>query len=45
VLSYEGKEILRLGENARAGLTAFVAEHVEIVDKIKAIKILTGIFL
>jgi len=45
VLSYEGKEILKLGKNARPGLTAIIAEHVEIVDKIKAIKILTDVFL
>lgn len=41
VISYKGKEILRLGKNARPGLTAFIAEHVEIVDKIRVIEILT----
>jgi len=45
VLSYKGKEILKLGKNTRPGLTAFIAEHVEIVDKIKAIEILTNVFL
>lgn len=45
VLSYKGKEILKLGKNARPGLTSFVAEHMEIVDKIKAIEILTNVFL
>jgi len=45
LLSYKGKEILKLGKNARPRLTAFIVEHVEIVDKIKAIKILTEIFL
>ncbi len=45
VLSYKGKKILKLGKNTRPGLTSFVAEHVEIVDKIKAIEILTNIFL
>lgn len=45
VLSYKGKEILKLGKNARPGLTSFIAEHMEIVDKIKAIEILTNILL
>lgn len=45
VLSYKGKEVLKLGKNARPGLRAFIAEHVEVVDKVKAIKILTDIFL
>lgn len=45
VLSYKGKEILKLGKNTRPGLTAFIAEHVEILDKIRAINILTKIFI
>jgi hypothetical protein len=41
VLSYEERKILKLGKNARPGLTAFIVEHVEVVDKAKAFKILT----
>ena len=45
VLFYKGREVLKLGKNARPGLAAFIAEHVEIVDEVKATKILTEILL
>lgn len=45
VLFYKGREVLKLGKNARPELAAFIAEHVEIVDEVKATEILTEILL